>query len=121
MAYARTGLEAWLVTAYEDVEFVLRGPRFRKSIDEAMPLFAAQSGGTVAARGSLLYNNMANNDPPVHTRLRKPLNAMFTSRSVAISGPPAPGDNTPGSSKRQGRKVIPRRATEGRRLGTINR
>lgn len=83
MAYLPPGLEAWLVTAYEDVEFVLRDPRFRKSIDEAMPLFAAQSGGTVAARGSLLYNNMANNDPPVHTRLRKPLNAMFTSRSVA--------------------------------------
>ncbi|MEV1052090.1 cytochrome P450 [Streptomyces sp. NPDC049887] len=83
MAYLPPGLEAWLVTAYEDVEFVLRDPRFRKSIDEAMPLFAARSGGAGAARGSLLYNNMANNDPPVHTRLRKPLNAMFTSRSVA--------------------------------------
>ncbi|MEU9237275.1 cytochrome P450 [Streptomyces subrutilus] len=83
MAYLPPGLEAWLVTAYEDVEFVLRDPRFRKSIDEAMPLFAAQSGGTAAGRGSLLYNNMANNDPPVHTRLRKPLNGIFTSRSVA--------------------------------------
>ncbi|WP_234332348.1 cytochrome P450 [Streptomyces sp. NRRL S-87] len=83
MAYLPPGLEAWLVTAYEDVEFVLRDPRFRKSIDEAMPLFAARSGGAGAARGSLLYNNMANNDPPVHTRLRKPLNAMFTARSVA--------------------------------------
>ncbi|MFD6280850.1 cytochrome P450 [Streptomyces sp. NPDC060209] len=81
MAYLPPGLEGWLVTSYEDVEFVLRDPRFRKSIDEAMPLFAARSGG--AARGSLLYANMANNDPPVHTRLRKPLNGMFTARAVA--------------------------------------
>lgn len=83
MAYLPPGLEAWLVTSYEDVEFVLRDSRFRKSINEAMPLFAARSGGATAARGSLLYDNMANNDPPVHTRLRKPLNAMFTARAVA--------------------------------------
>lgn len=88
MAYLPPGLKAWLVTSYEDIEFVLQDPRFRKSIDRAMPLFAAHSRGSAegpggGARSSLLYDNMANNDPPKHTRLRKPLNATFTARSVA--------------------------------------
>ncbi|WP_017599100.1 cytochrome P450 family protein [Nocardiopsis lucentensis] len=88
MAYLPPGLKAWLVTSYEDVTFVLRDPRFRKSIDEAMPLFAANAGqeqGAAGDRGraSLLYDNMANNDPPKHTRLRKPLNTIFTARAVA--------------------------------------
>lgn len=86
MAYIPPNLKAWLVTSYEDVEFILRDPRFRKSIHEAMPLFAAnapaeEKGG--GARSSLLYDNMANNDPPIHTALRKPLNGAFTSRAVA--------------------------------------
>ncbi|MFK4099093.1 cytochrome P450 [Streptomyces sp. NPDC019531] len=86
MAYLPPGLRAWLVTSYEDVEHVLRDERFRKDITEAMPLFAAHSGqsGTEGrARSSLLYDNMANNDPPKHTRLRKPLNANFTARAVS--------------------------------------
>ncbi|MER6566568.1 cytochrome P450 [Streptomyces sp. NPDC001093] len=85
MAYLPPNLRAWVVTSYEDVEFVLRDPRFRKSIDKAMPLFAAsaQGGGQEQDRSSLLYDNMANNDPPVHTALRKPLNSSFTARAVA--------------------------------------
>ncbi|MEV5598710.1 cytochrome P450 [Streptomyces sp. NPDC052496] len=87
MAYIPPGLKAWLVTSYEDIESVLRDPRFAKSIADAMPLFAAnaparQEGGG-PGRSSLLYDNMANNDPPKHTRLRKPLNGIFTSRAVA--------------------------------------
>lgn len=86
MAYLPPGLRAWLVTSYEDVAFVLRDERFRKDITEAMPLFAANSGQQESegrARSSLLYDNMANNDPPKHTRLRKPLNANFTARAVS--------------------------------------
>lgn len=91
MAYLPPGLKAWLVTSYADVEFVLRDSRFRKSIDVAMPLFAANTPeadtsarpGSSSGRGSILYDNMANNDPPKHTRLRKPLNAGFTARSMA--------------------------------------
>ncbi|MBB1259068.1 cytochrome P450 [Streptomyces alkaliterrae] len=84
MAYLPPNLKAWLVTSYEDVEFVLRDPRFRKSINEAMPLFAANSpaGARAQGRSSLLYDNMANNDPPTHTALRKPLNGAFTSRAI---------------------------------------
>ncbi|MEU4655153.1 cytochrome P450 [Streptomyces sp. NPDC023723] len=85
MAYLPPKLRAWMVTSYKDVEFVLRDDRFRKSIDRAMPLFAASTpgGGQARDRGSLLYDNMANNDPPVHTALRKPLNSSFTARAVA--------------------------------------
>ncbi|MET9484026.1 cytochrome P450 [Streptomyces sp. NPDC006638] len=85
MAYIPPNLKAWLITSYADVEFVLRDPRFRKSINEAMPLFAANApgGGDATARSSLLYDNMANNDPPKHTALRKPVNGAFTARAVA--------------------------------------
>ncbi|MEV8318101.1 cytochrome P450 [Streptomyces sp. NPDC059900] len=85
MAYIPPNLKAWLITSYADVEFVLRDPRFRKSINEAMPLFAANApgGGNAQARSSLLYDNMANNDPPKHTALRKPVNGAFTSRAIA--------------------------------------
>ncbi|MFD6424066.1 cytochrome P450 [Streptomyces sp. NPDC060198] len=85
MAYIPPNLKAWLITAYADVEFVLRDPRFRKSISEAMPLFAANAPGegNPQARSSLLYDNMANNDPPKHTALRKPINSAFTSRAIA--------------------------------------
>ncbi|MER5501486.1 cytochrome P450 [Streptomyces sp. NPDC002561] len=85
MAYLPPNLHAWMVTSCEDVEFVLRDPRFRKSIEEAMPLFAssARDNGQGQDRSSLLYDNMANNDPPVHTALRKPLNSHFTARAVA--------------------------------------
>ncbi|MFF1706989.1 cytochrome P450 [Streptomyces sp. NPDC058252] len=85
MAYLPPNLRAWMVTSYEDVEFVLRDARFRKSIDEAMPLFAASArdSGQEQDRSSLLYDNMANNDPPIHTALRKPLNSAFTARAVA--------------------------------------
>ncbi|MEU7498415.1 cytochrome P450 [Streptomyces griseofuscus] len=84
MAYLPPNLHAWVVTAYKDVEFVLRDARFRKNMEEAMPLFAASAGdsGQGQDRGSLLYDNMANNDPPVHTALRKPLNSHFTARAV---------------------------------------
>ncbi|MES9512155.1 cytochrome P450 [Streptomyces sp. NPDC000609] len=85
MAYLPPNLRAWMVTSCEDVEFVLRDARFRKSFDEAMPLFAASArdSGQEQDRSSLLYDNMANNDPPIHTALRKPLNSSFTARAVA--------------------------------------
>ncbi|GHH21547.1 cytochrome P450 [Streptomyces rubradiris] len=85
MAYLPPNLHAWVVTSYEDIEFVLRDPRFCKSIDEAMALFRANSpdGEQARERSSLLYDNMANNDPPAHTALRKPLNSAFTARAVA--------------------------------------
>ncbi len=85
MAYLPPNLRAWMVTSYEDVTFVLQDPRFRKSINEAMSLFAASTpgGGQGQDRASLLYDNMANNDPPIHTALRKPLNSAFTARAVA--------------------------------------
>ncbi|WP_262412355.1 cytochrome P450 [Streptomyces fungicidicus] len=50
-----------------------------------MPLFVenAPGEGNAQARSSLLYDNMANDDPPKHTALRKPVNGTFTSRAVA--------------------------------------
>lgn len=50
-----------------------------------MPLFVenAPGEGNAQARSSLLHDNMANDDPPKHTALRKPVNGTFTSRAVA--------------------------------------
>ncbi len=97
MAYLPPGLKAWLVTSYEDVEFVLRDPRFRKSIDEAMPLFAANSGqgdGEAGGntRSSLLYDNMANNDPPeAHPAEKAPQRHLHLARGRHEALRHAPG------------------------------
>ncbi|MFJ5987030.1 cytochrome P450 [Lentzea sp. NPDC092896] len=76
MAYLPPGLRAWLLTSYDDIEFALGDPRFRKELDRAMAVFGH------AGQDSVLYDNMANNDPPEHTRLRKPLNGAFTARAA---------------------------------------
>ncbi|MEV6238352.1 cytochrome P450 [Lentzea sp. NPDC051838] len=77
MAYLPPGLRAWLLTSYEDIELALGDPRFRKELDKAMAVFGH------ASQDAVLYDNMANNDPPNHTRLRKPLNGAFTARAAS--------------------------------------
>lgn len=84
MAYLPDNLNAWLLTSYDDVQFALQDPRFQKNLPAALDLFTRTptSSATNKPRPSLLYDNMANNDPPEHTRLRKPLNSAFTSRAA---------------------------------------
>ncbi|HEX5121123.1 MAG TPA: cytochrome P450 [Pseudonocardiaceae bacterium] len=69
------GAEAWLVTRFEDVSFVLSDPRFSPR-QPAGPL-----GPQAAAAGSLFQ------DPPAHTRLRGLVSKAFTPRRVEALRP----------------------------------
>jgi cytochrome P450 len=77
------GPGVWFLTRYEDVNTVLRDPRFsadrlrapivRDNI-ERLPVFMQQ-----AAQGT---RSMLNTDPPDHTRVRKLVNKAFTPRRI---------------------------------------
>ncbi len=70
------GGDAWLVTRYEDVKFVLGDPRFSRAVTvdrEDVPRAVPQP-----ARA----NSLLSMDPPEHSRLRKLVAKAFTSRRV---------------------------------------
>lgn len=75
------GLEAWLVTRYEDGLAALSDPRLSSDVRDASdPRLIERLPST--DRGSVL-RNMLRTDPPDHTRLRRLVSKAFTARSVA--------------------------------------
>ncbi|UUN31160.1 cytochrome P450 [Streptomyces sp. FIT100] len=75
------GLDAWLVTRYEDGLAALSDPRLSSDVrDAADPRVMQQLPET--ERESML-SNMLRSDPPDHTRLRKLVSKAFTARRVA--------------------------------------
>ncbi|MFP1624176.1 cytochrome P450 family protein [Streptomyces sp. 5K101] len=75
------GLDAWLVTRYEDGLAALSDPRLSSDIRDAsdprlmeqLPQFERES----------MMSNMLRSDPPDHTRLRRLVSKAFTARRVA--------------------------------------
>lgn len=86
VAYLPAGLRGWMITDYNQISEALQDPRFKKDIRAATDIFkrSAPSNGRNESpgRGKILYDNMANNDTPSHTRMRKPFNSAFTPRKV---------------------------------------
>ncbi|MFF4317813.1 cytochrome P450 [Streptomyces sp. NPDC001568] len=75
------GLEAWLVTRYEDGLAALSDSRLSSDVrDAADTRLLRQLPGT--ERESML-SNMLRSDPPDHTRLRRLVSKAFTARRVA--------------------------------------
>ncbi|WP_030761602.1 cytochrome P450 family protein [Streptomyces sp. NRRL F-2664] len=75
------GLDAWLVTRYEDALAALSDPRLSSDVRDASdPRLLAQLPQT--ERESML-SNMLRSDPPDHTRLRRLVSKAFTARRVA--------------------------------------
>ncbi|MGW7057249.1 cytochrome P450 family protein [Streptomyces sp. NPDC054904] len=75
------GLEAWLVTRYEDGLAALSDSRLSSDVrDAADTRLLRQLPGT--ERESML-GNMLRSDPPDHTRLRRLVSKAFTARRVA--------------------------------------
>ena len=72
------GVEAWLVTRYDDVLLVLKDDRFAKEWSPKMP-WLARFGLSFAKP---LTRNLTNLDPPDHTRLRGLVNKAFTPRLI---------------------------------------
>ncbi|MFF4211945.1 cytochrome P450 [Streptomyces sp. NPDC001796] len=75
------GLEAWLVTRYEDGLAALSDPRLSSDVHDASdPRLLQQLPAT--ERESML-RTMLRADPPDHTRLRRLVSKAFTARRVA--------------------------------------
>ncbi|MFD6228714.1 cytochrome P450 [Streptomyces sp. NPDC060232] len=79
------GLDAWLVTRYEDGLAALSDPRLSSDVRDASDRrLLAQLPET--ERESML-SNMLRSDPPDHTRLRRLVSKAFTARRVAEMRP----------------------------------
>ncbi len=75
------GLEAWLVTRYEDGLAALSDPRLSSNVRNASDARLLRQLPETE-RESLL-SNMLRSDPPDHTRLRRLVSKAFTARRVA--------------------------------------
>ncbi|MFJ2472218.1 cytochrome P450 [Streptomyces sp. NPDC087659] len=79
------GLEAWLVTRYEDGLAALSDSRLSSDVRDASdPRLMQQLPST--ERESMV-SNMLRSDPPDHTRLRRLVSKAFTARRVAEMRP----------------------------------
>jgi len=77
--YYIEGLNAWLLTTYEDALFVLRDPRFTKDRNKVFP---PQQDEQAANMQAIMFHNMLTTDPPDHTRLRRLVSKAFTPRMI---------------------------------------
>lgn len=79
------GLEAWLVTRYEDALAALSDHRLSSDVRDASDTRLLQQLPETE-RESML-SNMLRSDPPDHTRLRRLVSKAFTARRVAAMRP----------------------------------
>ncbi|MGW7365509.1 cytochrome P450 family protein [Streptomyces sp. NPDC054841] len=75
------GLEAWLVTRYDDGLAALSDPRLSSDIHDASDPRLMES--LPATERESMVSNMLRSDPPDHTRLRRLVSKAFTARRVA--------------------------------------
>jgi len=78
-------MDAWVVTRYQDVTFVLSDPRFSADRRQARNRFAqmVQAQALEERFGPFVRApTMLTSDPPQHTRLRKLVSKAFTARAV---------------------------------------
>ncbi|MEU2448885.1 cytochrome P450 [Streptomyces sp. NPDC012765] len=79
------GLDAWLVTRYEDGLAALSDTRLSSDVRDASDARLLQQLPETE-RESML-SNMLRSDPPDHTRLRRLVSKAFTARRVALMRP----------------------------------
>jgi cytochrome P450 PksS len=72
------GRSVWLVTCYDDVMRVLHDPRFVKSPGRAMTPEQRQQLPPMTPALKLMQEDLLNQDPPNHTRLRALVSKAFT-------------------------------------------
>ena len=77
------GVEAYLVTRYEDVKAVLADPRLSKNAAASFPGWTPGRTGIPGEHRSGIAAHLLNLDPPDHTRLRRLVAKAFTPRRVA--------------------------------------
>ncbi|GAA2678360.1 cytochrome P450 family protein [Actinoplanes palleronii] len=91
-----SGLEAWLITRYDDARRALTDPRLSK---KSFPMGSGQAGGGSRTAGTAppaamgpgigaaISKHMLAVDPPDHTRLRRLVSAAFTGRRIEALRP----------------------------------
>jgi cytochrome P450 len=77
------GVEAYLVTQYEDAKAVLADPRLSKNAAVSYPGWQPGRTGIPGEHRSGIASHLLNLDPPDHTRLRRLVSKAFTPRRVA--------------------------------------
>lgn len=77
--YYVEGLNAWLVTSYEDALFVLKDPRFTKDREK---LASPEDAQNLPPEMMPFMRNMLMVDPPDHERLRRLVSKAFTPRMI---------------------------------------
>ena len=77
------GVEAYLVTRYEDVKSVLADPRLSKNAARSFPGWQPGRTGIPGEHRSGIAAHLLNLDPPDHTRLRRLVSKAFTPRRIA--------------------------------------
>jgi len=77
------GVEAYLVTRYEDVKSVLADPRLSKNAATSFPGWTPGRTGIPGEHRSGIAAHLLNLDPPDHTRLRRLVSKAFTPRRIA--------------------------------------
>jgi cytochrome P450 len=81
------GVEAYLVTRYEDARLVLADPRLSKNAAASYPGWRPGRTGIPGEHRSGVAAHLLNIDPPDHTRLRRLVAKAFTPRRIADFGP----------------------------------
>lgn len=77
------GVEAYLVTRYDDVKALLADPRLSKDAAASYPGWRPGRTGIPGEHRSGVAAHLLNLDPPDHTRLRRLVAKAFTPRRVA--------------------------------------
>ena len=77
------GVEAYLVTRYDDVKAVLADPRLSKNAAASFPGWQPGRTGIPGEHRSGVAAHLLNLDPPDHTRLRRLVSKAFTPRRIA--------------------------------------
>ena len=77
------GVEAYLVTRYEDARAVLADPRLSKNAATSYPGWQPGRTGIPGEHRSGIAAHLLNLDPPDHSRLRRLVTKAFTPRRVA--------------------------------------
>jgi pimeloyl-[acyl-carrier protein] synthase len=84
--YWHQASRTWLVTRYDDVDFVLRSPKlfsnygFQNSYFENLLPELRAAAPTMELRGR--SPSLLTSDPPAHTRLRRLLNIVFSPKAI---------------------------------------
>ncbi len=81
------GVEAYLVTRFEDAKAVLADPRLSKNAATSDPQWRPGRTGIPGEHRSGVGAHLLNIDPPDHTRLRRLVSKAFTPRRIAEFGP----------------------------------